>query len=94
MVLKQSEIEAALKQKGFRRRAGHHKFFIYFTKEGRKTSIFTKTSHGSKHKDVNSGLVSNMAKQCKLTKQEFEDLVRCPLSRDQYERTLENQNAI
>ena len=35
-----------------------------------------------------------MAKQCKLTKQAFENLVRCPLSRDQYERELEMCGAI
>ena len=93
-MLRRREIEAALKRKGFRQSNSNHKFFIYFTKEGKKTKAFTKTSHGTGHKDVGPGLVSSMARQCQLTNQEFDDLVKCPLSRDQYERTLEKRGAI
>ena len=96
MALKRRDVEAALEKKGVRRKEkGNHNFFIYFTEEeGKKTKVFTKTSHGAKHRDIGSALLSTMARQCKLAKQEFEDLVKCPLSRDQYERQLEEQGAI
>lgn len=34
------------------------------------------------------GLLRAMARQCKLTRREFDDLIACPLSRDQYEAKL------
>ena len=93
-MLRRSEIEDGLKHKGFRQSNSHHKFFIYFTKKGKKTIVSTKTSHGSQHKEISPNLVGCMARQCKLTKQSFENLVRCQLSRDQYERELEKCGAI
>ena len=93
-MLKRREIENALKRKGFRQSNGHHKFFIYFTKEGKKTIVSTKTSYGTGHSDIGSELVNRMARQCKITSREFTDLVKCSLSRDQYELELEQQGAI
>lgn len=94
MVLKRREVEAALTAKGFKRTESHHTFFLYYTKSGIKTPIRTKTSHGSSHKDISRELVGRMAKQCKLTNQEFNDLIACPLDRDEYERKLEELDAI
>ena len=93
-MLKRREIENALKRKGFRQSNRDHKFFIYFTKEGKKTIVSTKISHGTGHSDIGSNLVNRMARQCKLTSREFNNLVKCLLSRDRYERELDKQGAI
>lgn len=94
MVLKRREVEEALESKGFKRTEGNHRFFLYFTKEGKKTAVGTKTSHGRSYKDISPELASRMARQCRLTNQDFANLVACPLSRDQYEQKLEERGAI
>ena len=82
------DIEAALTAKGFSPGSGDHHFYVYFTLDGRKTRARTKTSHTAKMKDVPDNLLSEMAKQCKLTKPQFLDLVDCPLTRQAYETAL------
>ncbi len=94
MVLKRPEVERALQRKGFRRRAGDHSFFIYYTRDGKKTPVRTKTSHGSSHRDIGSEIASRMARQCRLSSGDFERLVDCSLSRAEYEELLTRQQAI
>jgi len=65
-------------------------FFTYWTLEGRKTIARTYTSHGTHQLD--SYLLRQMAKQCRLTTPEFLDLVKCPMSRDNYELRLREQS--
>ena len=77
------DVESALKSKGFQQNEGDHHFFIYFTKKGKKTLAKTKTSHGMR--EIADDLLSQMAKQCKLTKSQFLDLVDCPMNRDKFE---------
>lgn len=86
MELKQQAVEKSLKAKGFVQEDGHHRYFVYYTIDGLKSSISTRTSHGNR--DLNGYLISNMARQVKLSKDQFLDLVRCPLGRDDYERLL------
>jgi hypothetical protein len=88
MPLERSAVAAALTFKGFKSAEGDHTFFIYYAQSGKKSPVRTKTSHGSGHKDIADNLVSQMAKQCKLTTKEFRDLVDCPLSRQVYEAKL------
>ncbi len=94
MPLKRREVEAALEFKGFKRTEGDHAFFIYYTSTGRKTTVRTKTSHGTSHNDISHKLVSTMARQCKLTTRNFRDLVACPLTREGYEEILLAQELI
>jgi predicted RNA binding protein YcfA (HicA-like mRNA interferase family) len=88
MPLNRSDIEAALKKKGFQSSSGDHYFFTYYTQAGQKTSVWTKTSHGSGYKTLSDGLVSNMAKQCGLTTPQFKNLVACPLTQEAMEQVL------
>lgn len=92
MVFKANDVEKALCKKGFVKKGGDHRFFIYQTLDGRNTTIQTKISHSAT--DVDKFLISAMATQCKLNKAEFADLVRCPLSRDRYEIILKGKRAI
>lgn len=81
-------IEDALKAKGFVRTQGDHTFFIYYSQDGKKSPVRTKLSYGTSHKDITDNLLSQMAKQCKLTNKDFRNLIDCPLSRSAYEAML------
>ena len=87
-MLKRKVVETSLERKGFQRKEGDHSFFIYYAEDGKKTPIRTKTSHGTKSKDLSDRLVSLMANQCKISKADFELLIQCPLTRSQYEKKL------
>ena len=86
MPRKQSDVEKNLQAKGFRSREGDHNYFNYYSKAGKKTAVFTKTSHGSR--EIDESLLSLMAKQCKLSNKDFGLLIDCPLDRDTYEAKL------
>ena len=81
------DIEAALENKGFQQQTGDHKYFVYWSIEGKKSMARTKTSHGS-GRDISDDLLAKMAKQCGLTKPQFLRLVECPLQRPDYETLL------
>jgi hypothetical protein len=93
MQLDKRKVENAICSKGFRIDDDHHHFFIYYTLDGRRTSIRTHTSHGSKG-GINDFLIGKMSRQCRLHKQQFLDLVHCPLARETYEEILREQKAI
>ncbi len=88
------KIEQALLKKGFENEEGDHHFFIYHTLQGKKSTIKTKTSHTPKMKELNDGILAQMAKQCRLNKQDFTNLIDCPLSREQYEVCLTEKGMI
>jgi hypothetical protein len=92
MPRKRSEVDAALLRKGFRNKEGDHHYFIYYTTAGKKTRVFTKTSHS--HREISDNLLSQMAQQCKLARANFDRLLDCPLSREEYERLLLEREAI
>lgn len=88
MPRKKSQVESALKSKGFKQTEGDHHFFVYVTTEGKKTTVRTKTSHTPKMKDIPDNLLSQMARQCWLSKSDFLRLVDCPLDQEGYEKKL------
>jgi len=75
------EVASGLEGKGFVRRTGDHAFF-HLHVGGKKTAIFTKVSHGEK--EIHDGLLGAMARQVRLTKRKFLDLVDCPLKEEEY----------
>ncbi len=81
------DVEAGLDNKGFRLREGDHHYRIYWSINGKKSMAKTKTSHGSAG-DISDDLLSKMAQQCGVTKQNFLKLVDCPLSKQEYEALL------
>lgn len=92
MPRKQSDVENSLLRKGFRHKEGDHNYFNYFSKAGKKTAVFTKTSHGAR--EIDESLLSRMAKQCRLNNKDFSLLIDCPLDRDTYEAKLIAQGAV
>jgi hypothetical protein len=81
-------VESSLQKKGFALQTGDHNFFVYWTISGLKSNIFTKTSHTKKPKDISDGLLSQMARQCYISKLDFLNLIDCPLSQEGYEKLL------
>jgi len=79
-------VQSALLYKGFELKNTHHKFFSYVSTDGRLTSIKTRISQGEN--EIHDILLNQMAKQCHLSKEEFLDLVDCPLDRTRYEEIL------
>ena len=93
---KAREVKQALNSKGFRPVLRDHIYYFLYH-EGRKTQIHTKISHNEK--DIDSSLLSQMARQLKVSKSQFNDLLDCPLTADAYlefliaERHLVPQNS-
>ncbi len=88
MVLNSNKAYKNLKKKGFEDSTDHsndHKY-LEFHYNG-KMILYTKLSHGSK-KDLDNYLIKQMSTQCKLSKQDFADLVNCPLSTEKYVEKL------
>lgn len=71
---------SSLSSKGFKQEERDHKTFIYYV-NGQRTSIHTKVSHSAD--EIDEFLIGKMKKQLKLSKQQFLDLVDCPLSLEQ-----------
>lgn len=85
MPRKRDQIVASLTSKGFRKDDGDHIFLVYVRHDGKLSSLRTKVSRGSSHKEVTDGLLSQMARQLHLTKKQLEDLIDCPMDRAAYE---------
>lgn len=94
MVLNRRKVEQALESKGFMRRERAHVFFFYHTREGLKTSVWTMTSHGNSGADIGNPLIAAMARQCKISRGDFERLIDCSLSQKGYERLLIDKGVI
>lgn len=91
---KRDDVVAALTKKGFIQSNNDHMKFSYVNSAGKKTQVWTKISHGSSHKDITVPNLSRMASQCKLSNSDFERLLDCPLSRENYEDMLVSQGQI
>lgn len=79
------DVAASLQQKGFQLRENDHSFFHLFV-DGKKTIVSTKISHGEK--EISDSLLGMMARQVKLTRKQFNDLVDCSLKFDDYVKLL------
>jgi len=89
------DVCAALERKGFHQTdADHHKIFLYYTKEGKKTSIRTRVSRGSKYRRIDDALIAQMAKQLNLSKSQFIEFIECTLTQKKFENYLRKQGSI
>jgi len=80
-------IAAALLEKGFKVKSTHHQiYFLYF--KDKKTSIFTKISHGSKYKTYSDSLLGLMSRQLRLKKSELLKLIDCSINYQNYIKIL------
>jgi hypothetical protein len=87
-VLKTKRIVSSLQSKGFAADERSHTHLILFV-GGKKTNIWTKVSHGAR--EVDDHLIACMARQVKLKKPLFLDLVNCPMTTEGYLQELARQ---
>ena len=88
MPLQTRRVESGLINKGFQKKNRNHKTLRYVASSGIRTSVFTHYSHGALGKEVRDGEVGTMARQCKVSTNQFIRLVSCELGREEYEALL------
>jgi hypothetical protein len=96
MQVDRDDIEASLLKKGFVRddRKKDHRYF-YHELEGRRTGPYAYTSHGSRYKVYGDSLLNTLRFQLRLqTARQVVDLVKCPMSREEYEQLLRNRGLL
>jgi len=94
MIVPRNQIEKALSAKGFRLKESHHRFY-YFYYENKITSIRTKVSRGSSHKDYNDILLKQIQHQLKFdTKEQLFQFLQCPLKEEDYVQLLKEKGLI
>lgn len=94
MPRKHREVVGGLRAKGFaEERQRKHVHFVYEDLHGRTTTARTMVSHDASGVDIDDRLLGQMAKQVGLKKKDFEDLIDCPMSREQFDaRIAEREN--
>ena len=88
---KTEELKRSLKKKGFQQQDTHHEMYWLYV-NGKKTSIKTRISHGAQ--EYSDNLLSQMAKQVGLGKNEFDNLIDCPLSEEKYVQLLQEKGKV
>jgi hypothetical protein len=88
------KVESGLLNKGFQTDDRDHHYFLYWTVDGKKSEVKTKTSHSKKTKSIADSLLGKMAQQCCLDKHQFIELIDCNFTRKQYEQILRDKGLI
>jgi hypothetical protein len=84
-------IDSALQRKGFLRISeGDHVHYFFLRRDGERSSIKTRMSHGMLGSTISVKLISNMARQLHLTKKQFLELIDCPLNEEGYRQILQD----
>lgn len=87
--------EESLRKKGFQAdRSGDHVYYFHRL-EGKETGIKTYVSHSAKYRDIGPDNLKSMGKQLRLeTTGQVEDLLKCPMTSEQYIDLLRLKNLI
>lgn len=91
MPIKARDVEHSLPRKGFLRRQSKDIYFS-FRFADKDWGISTFISHGAN--EIGDPLIAKMAKQVKLSKRDFVQLVECPMSYDDYLRRLRERGVL
>ena len=84
------EIDTALRKKGFWCKSdGKHVRYSLVSFDVVKMGVNTSMSHGTSGTTVGLPLISLMARQLRLTKSQFLDLIDCNLSEEDYRGILD-----
>lgn len=84
-------IRKALTAKGFRGEQSHHQMFFLYV-EGKRTQVRTRISHGKR--EYGDSLLAQMARQVRLQRREFNDLIECPMSGEAYLQLLRERGEV
>ena len=78
-------VDSALTKKGFdRTKDGDHLRYYFFDRQTGATLSQTKISHGTFSETIGTPLISQMARQLRLTKKQFLELIDCTMDEDGY----------
>jgi predicted RNA binding protein YcfA (HicA-like mRNA interferase family) len=94
MPLSRRKVEKALKKKGFKMEDDRDHRFYFLDKPVPKKSIFTKISTGTDYKTLGNGLVGKIARQIKLSKDDFLKYVDCSISLKDYYKILKSKKLV
>jgi predicted RNA binding protein YcfA (HicA-like mRNA interferase family) len=86
-------VTRGLLRKGFRLTESRHRRFRYYNMNGERTRVVTLTSHGSE-RDLDDRLLAKMARQLRLTRRQFDDLIDCRLAQGDYEAMLRRDGLV
>jgi hypothetical protein len=84
---KSRQIKQSLTNKGFKETNNDHHYFHLYN-NGEKTNIVTKISHGQK--ECGDDRLSQMARQLRLNRKDFDSLIDCTLGEEAYKRMLKD----
>jgi hypothetical protein len=85
------DIDASLRKKGCRCDVrGKHIWYFFRKSDGSDSRVATVMSHGMMGSTVCADLIGKMARQLRLTKTQFLDLIDCRLSEKDYRQILQN----
>lgn len=94
-VLDQRKTIANIKKKGFKEQSGgKHATYNYETLDGKRTPITTHVSRSPKHKNISGSLLSHMADQCSLSREEFIRFAICEMEQLEYEMLMKGRGQI
>jgi hypothetical protein len=94
MQIKKRTIEYNLIKKGFVSDDNDHRYY-YHEYKGKRTGTYAFTSRGSQFKDYGVQLINLLKKELKLdTLKQANDLLTCPMSKEQYEEFLIEKGVI
>lgn len=88
---KTKDIRKSLLVKGFKETNTHHEMYWLYV-GNRKTSVRTRISHSES--EYGDRLLNQMAKQVGLNRTEFDDLIECPLTHDEYLKRLRTRGIV
>ena len=91
-VFKSRKVVSSLKRKGFVEEPRDHMTYTLCDENGKLTTIWTKVSHNGQ--DINKYLIKQMSNQTRLSKEDFEDLINCPLSKEMYYKKLRDKGLL
>lgn len=85
MPREREDIVKALQTKGFEVQQGSRDHdFLFFSHAGKRQPVFTKVSRGRNYKTVGDPLLAKMSRQLHLTRKEFDRLVDCPMTLEEF----------
>ncbi len=93
MPRRRRDVLRGLRRKGFRTKNQRHLTLTYFAVDGGETELITMVSHGSDG-DIGDRLLAEMARQLHLTRRQFDRLIDCDLSQDDYEAMMRRDGFI
>lgn len=95
MPKERARILASLTSKGFVEKQGNRDHdFLFFSHKGLVQAVFTKLSRGTQYKTIGDPLLAKMARQLRVPRRDFDNLIDCPMSAEEYLERLRAQGLV